>query len=214
MQGVEVGDAHQRPVPAQRVLKLHGVDPVPLWEGGHAVDAAGEAFVGLGVGTQRRQGVEGGDGLEAVSRVILLQTLHGQDEGATFSRAEGRHVFPDQSSVTMALLVLVLVLRTKCITLITRIICHGSCLKHKQYQVICISLKYFVMIFNASFFYWLYLVGLLHVLGGLNNFVHIFSLFYHFTISVMVLVLRTKYITLITRIICHGACLEDMKGSY
>ena len=178
MQAVEVGDAHQRPVSAQRVLKLHGVEPVPLREGGHAVDAAGEAFVGLGVGTQRRQGVEGGDGLEAVSRVILLQTLHGQDEGATFSRAEGRHVFPDQSSVTVALLVLVFVLKTKCVTLITTIICHGACFKHKEYQVISISLKYFVMIFNASSFssfYWLYFVGLLHVLGGLNNFVHIFT---------------------------------------
>ena len=132
MHAVEVGDAHQRPVPAQRVLKLHGVEPVPLREGGHAVDAAGEAFVGLGVGTQRRQGVEGGDGLEAVSRVILLQTLHGQDEGATFSRAEGRHVFPDQSSVTVAMLVLVLALKTKCVTLITRILCPGACLEDKK----------------------------------------------------------------------------------
>ena len=47
----------------ERVLKLHGVEPVPVREGGRAVDAAGEAFVGLGVGAQRRQGVEGGNGL-------------------------------------------------------------------------------------------------------------------------------------------------------
>ena len=124
----DVGQA----VPHERLLEVRDVQPVPVGEGGHAVDAAGEAFVGLGVGTQRRQGVEGGDGLEAVSRVILLQTLHGQDEGATFSRAEGRHVFPDQSSVTVALLVLVLALRTKCITLITMIICHGACLEDKK----------------------------------------------------------------------------------
>ena len=47
----------------ERVLKLHGVEPVPVREGGRAVDAAGEVFVGLGVGAQRRQGVEGGNGL-------------------------------------------------------------------------------------------------------------------------------------------------------
>ena len=118
--------------PSRCHAHLNDEESVPVREGGHAVDAAGEAFVGLGVGTQRRQGVEGGDGLEAVSRVILLQTLHGQDEGATFSRAEGRHVFPDQSSVTVAMLVLVLALKTKCVTLITRILCPGACLEDKK----------------------------------------------------------------------------------
>ena len=134
--------------------------------------------------------MEGGQRLEAVSGVIFLQTLHGQDEGATFGRTQRQHVLADQSSLRVAVLVLVFVLKTKCVTPITTIICHGACFKHKEYQVICISLKYFVMIFNASSFssfYWLYLVGLLHVLGGLNNVVHIFT--DCFTISHIIIIL-------------------------
>ena len=72
LQAVEVGDSHQSPVSAQGVLKLHGVEPVPVGEGGHAVDAAGESLVGLRVGAQRGQRVEGGQRLEAVSGVVLL----------------------------------------------------------------------------------------------------------------------------------------------
>lgn len=79
----------------ERVLKLHEVEAVPLREGGHAMHAARVAHGRLGVGAERRQRVEGGQGLEAVGRGVLLQQPHGPHHAPQLVGAQGPGVLAD-----------------------------------------------------------------------------------------------------------------------